>query len=68
MYRVVTKTVSVCARGRIRQVDLGPWLPLMADANKWADYLCRTGLYDAVSVQSNDTNDVALATEDDLAV
>jgi hypothetical protein len=40
----------------------------MADANKWADYLRRTGLYDAVSVQSNETNDVALATEDDLAV
>jgi hypothetical protein len=64
MYRVVTNTVSVCNRGRIRQVDLGPWLPSMAEANRWADYLRLTGLYDAVSVQSNGVNGVALVTED----
>jgi hypothetical protein len=68
MYSVVTKTVTVCNSGRYCQVDLGPGMPLIAEANKWAEYLRRTGLYDAVSVQSNDTNDVALATEDDLAV
>jgi hypothetical protein len=38
----------------------------MAEANRWADYLRITGLYDAVSVQSNGANDVALATEEDL--
>jgi hypothetical protein len=36
----------------------------MAEANRWADYLRVTGIYDAVSVQSNGVNGVALVTED----
>jgi hypothetical protein len=68
MYSVVTKTVTVCNSGRYCQVDLGPGMPLIAEANKWAEYLRRTGLYDAVSVQSNGNNNAPLATGEDLGL
>jgi hypothetical protein len=53
MFRVVTTTIICCERGRMRQIDLGPWLPTDAEARKWAAYLERTCLYDTVSLQTN---------------
>jgi hypothetical protein len=53
MFRVVTTTTIICDRGRMRQIDLGPWLQTDVEARKWATYLERTLLYDNVSLQSN---------------
>lgn len=53
MYRVVTKARHHY-KGLWRQlVDAGPWHPQENHAQKWAQYLSSTGLYDIVEVESN---------------
>ncbi len=56
MYRVVTKARRQY-KGMWRQwVDAGPWHPHEQHAQKWAQYLSSTGLYDIVEVESNMRN------------
>lgn len=63
MHRVVTKAMIIQNGIRKRQIDLGPWQPLEADAHRWADYLEATGRYDTVTVQSNGQSQTADASD-----
>jgi hypothetical protein len=53
MHRVVTKVMATHNGIRKRHVDLGPWQPSEATAQRWANFLQNTGRYDSVTVQSN---------------
>ena len=56
MHRVVTKVMDTQNGIRKRFIDLGPWQPSEAIAQRWADYLEGTGRYDSVTIQSNGQN------------
>jgi hypothetical protein len=53
MHRVVTKVMDTRNGVRKRLIDLGPWQPSEATAQRWAHYLQSTGRYDSVTIQSN---------------
>jgi hypothetical protein len=67
MYRVITKTLVIQHKGRVRVIDLGPWQPTENIAQKWAQYLETTGLYDSVTIQSNGQDKVEAVAQEALS-
>lgn len=67
MYRVVTKSMVVHHKVRMRQIDLGPWQPYEETARHWARYLESTDLYDSVVVESNGQKQAAAVSQEELS-